>query len=175
MKQVTVRDAALQQAAGEGMDEFIKVFTDAIYEAIGGELTQDNIGELSSDQVTLLAYVDLRDEVMDGGFVQLIHNGYGAFIFRNPFDKAVRQWGDDMHDERLRDLYRLIKKCRKLYDLYHEELEKDWTQEEFDALYERFPEFDDFDDAFVEHEEGFTDAVAHYVDEHIDHFAKIEK
>ena len=42
------------------------------------------------------------------------------------------------------------------------------------ALFERFAEFDDYDDKFVENEEEWTAAVAHYVDEHIDRFARIE-
>lgn len=163
---VTVKDSVLRQAAEAGMDEFIKVFTDAIYDFIGGKLNADNMGMLNSDQITLLAYVILRDNVMDGGFVELIHNGYGGFIFLNPFGKAVREWG-------LQDLYKIIRKCHRYYVIHHESLEKDCTQEEFDALYEQFPVFDDFDDAFVESEEDFTSGVAHYVDEHIDNFATI--
>lgn len=84
MKEVTVLDADLRRAAAEGMDEFLKVFIDAINEAIGGELTAETLTELNADQVTLLAYHILHTEVMDGGFVQLIHNGYGPFIFLNP-------------------------------------------------------------------------------------------
>lgn len=163
---VTVKDTVLRQAAEAGMDEFIKVFTDAIYDFIGGKLNADNMGMLNSDQITLLAYVILRDNVMDGGFVELIHNGYGGFIFLNPFGKAVREWG-------LQDLYKIVRKCHRYYVIHHESLEKDCTQEEFDALYEQFPVFDDFDDAFVESEENFTSGVAHYVDEHIDNFATI--
>lgn len=93
MKEVIVKDADLQKAAVEGMDAFLQVFTDAIHQAIGGELNADNMQELSAEQITLLAYVTLRDEVMDGGFVQLIHNGYGPFFFKNPFDRAMRNWG----------------------------------------------------------------------------------
>lgn len=163
---VTVKDSVLRQAAEAGMDEFIKVFTDAIYDFIGGKLNADNMGMLNSDQITLLAYVILRDNVMDGGFVELIHNGYGEFIFLNPFGKAVREWG-------LQDLYKIVRKCHRYYVIHHESLEKDCTQEEFDALYEQFPVFDDFDDAFVESEENFTSGVTHYVDEHIDNFATI--
>ena len=92
MIHVEVKDIDLQNAASKGMDEFIQVFVDGIYSAIGGELTQESIVELNSDQVTLLAYIILRDEVMDGGFVQLIHNGYGLFIFKNPFAKALKNW-----------------------------------------------------------------------------------
>lgn len=167
MIEVKVSDAALRQAAGEDMDAFIKVFTDAIHQAIGGELNADNMAELNADQITLITYVAMRDELMEGGFVQLIHNGLGSFIFRNPFDKAMRNWG-------LQGLYKLINKCHRLYNLHHEALEKDYTQEEFDALYEQYSDFDDFDNAFIEEEENFTNMVAHYVDEHITHFATIE-
>lgn len=168
MKEVSVKDSALRQAASDGMDEFLKVVTDAIHEAIGGELNADNMGDLNSDQITLLAYIALRDAVMDGGFVELIHNGYGPFIYLNPFNKAMRNWG-------LRDLFKIISETHRLYGKYHDGIEKDCTQEEFDALYEQYPEFDDYDDAFVENEEEFTSMVAHYVDEHLDNFCKIEQ
>lgn len=167
MKEVKVKDSDLQRAAAEGMDAFLKVFADAIYQSIGGELNAETMQELNADQITLLGYLSLRDEVMDGGFVQMIHNGYGGFIYLNPFDKAVRNWG-------ILNLYKIINKSHSLYKKYREEIEKDCSQEEFDALYEKFSEFDDFDDAFVEGEEGFTSQVAHYVDEHIENFATIE-
>lgn len=168
MKEVTINDATLQKAVAGGMDAFIDAFVDAIHEAIGGELDADNMSELTADQITLLAYKTLRDEVMDGGFVQLIHNGYGAFIYRNPFGIAVREWG--MHD-----LYKLISKSHKLYNKHHDEIEQDCTDDEFMAMFEKYPEFDDYDDEFVENEERWTDEIAHYVDSHIDNFAKIIK
>ena len=58
--------------------------------------------------------------------------------------------------------------------LFRSEIEGDCSDEEFMALFERFAEFDDYDDKFVENEEEWTAAVAHYVDEHIDRFARIE-
>ncbi len=168
MIEVTVKDAGLREAALNGMDEFLQVIVDAIYDAIGGELTADTLQEINADQITLLAYFILRDTVMDGGFVELIHNGYGPFIYLNPFAKAVRNWG-------LRDLYKIISESHRLFGKYRSEIEKDCTQEEFDALFEKFPEFDDYDDYFVEHEEEFTMEIAHYVDDHLDDFCKITK
>ncbi|MCH4147512.1 MAG: DMP19 family protein [Prevotella sp.] len=167
MKEVKIKDSALQQAAKEGMDEFVAVFTNAIQEAIGGELSSENMSELNNDQITLLGWNALHEEVMDGGFVQLIHNGWGGFIFRNPFDKAMRAWG-------LPELCSIVRRGHNLYFKYREELERDCSDEEFMALFEKCPEFDDLDDAFVEHEEEFTSAVAHYIDEHISNFATIE-
>lgn len=164
---VIVKDSALQQAALEGMDAFIRVFTDAIHNAIGGELTAENMPELNSDQITLLAWEILHDELMDGGFVQLIHNGLGNFIFKNPFAKALRLWG-------LRDLSKLIYDGHTLWLKYRDEIEKDCSEEEFMALFERYPEFDDLDDKFVENEEAWTENIAHYIDDHLEKFATIE-
>ena len=168
MKQVTIQDATLQKAATEGMDAFVGAFVVAIKETIGGELTADTLSELNSDQITLLAWDTLHQEVMDGGFVQLIHNGYGPFIFKNPFAKAVKLWG-------MKELSRLIYDAHSLYVKYHEQIERDCTDDEFMALFEQFPEFDDLDDEFVEREEEWTEQVAHYIDKHIEKFANVEK
>lgn len=168
MKEVIVKDADLRLAADEGMDAFLKVFIDGIYAAVGGELTAETMAELNADQVTLLAYNILHEEVMDGGFVQLIHNGYGGFIFLNPFAKALKMWG-------MRDLSKMIYEAHTLYNKYRQEIEKDCSDDEFMELFERFAEFDDMDDQFVENEEEYTAQVACYVDEHIERFAKIEK
>ena len=166
MKEVVVKDAELQQAAMEGMDAFIGVFLKAIHDAIGGALTQENRGELNSDQITLLSWEILHDELMDGGFVQLIHNGYGPFIFKNPFAKALRQWD-------MRGPSKMIYDAHTLWLKHREEIEKDCTQEEFMALFEKFPEFDDLDDVFVENEEAWMDDIAHYIDDNLDRFAII--
>lgn len=167
MKEIVVEDAALRQAASVDMDAFISVFADAINESVGGQLTAEAMAELNADQITLLAYITLRDEVMDGGFVQLIHNGYGGFIFCNPFAKAVRNWG-------LAELASLVNKAHKLYNAYHSEIEIECSDDEFMALFERYPKFDELDDIFVENEEDWTNMVAHYIDENIGRFAVIK-
>ena len=163
---ITVFEPQLIEAAHQGMDEFVDVFVKAIYEGIGGELNAQTMTLLNADQTTLLAYRLLRDEVMDGGFVQLIHNGYGPFFFKNPFGKMMRQWGID-------ELATLLNKAHRLYNRHHEKIERECGDEEFMALFEQFSDFDDLDDTFVENEEQWTAAVAAYIDDHIDRFATI--
>jgi hypothetical protein len=158
----------LRQAAGEGMDAFVGAFVKAIREAIGGELTAENMGQLTSDQITLLAWDTLHEEVMDGGFVQLIHNGYGPFMFKNPVAKALKLWG-------LRDLSKLIYDAHTLYTKHGTAIEKDCSDEEFMALFEQFPDFDNLDDEFIEHEEDWTAQIAEYIDQNIEKFATIEQ
>ncbi len=166
MKNVIVKDADLMLAAQQGMDEFLQVFVKGIYDAIDGQLTAENMAELNADQITLLAWNVLHEEVMDGGFVQLIHNGYGPFIFKNPFAKAVKLWG-------LRDLSKLVYNAHTLYLKYREEIEVECDEDEFMAMFERYPEFDDMDDEFVENEEQWTEQIAQYVDDNLHKFAEI--
>lgn len=168
MIEVKVKDAALREAAMQDMDAFLGVFINATKEAIGGELNAENMQQLSVAQITLLAYDILHEEVMDGGFVQLIYNGYGVFIFDNPFAKVLRDWG-------LRDLAKMLFAVRKLYKEYGAKIQRECSDDEFMAMFEQFPEFDDYDDEFVENEENWTEAVARYVDEHIEEFVVIEE
>ena len=168
MIEVKVKEQDLIAAAEHGMDEFLQVFIDGIHGAIGGELTGESMQELNADQVTLLAYQMVRDEVMDGGFVQLIHNGYGPFIFRNPFARMMKLWG-------LRDLSKLIYHVFDLYRQHGDAIERECSDEEFMGLFEQYPDFDEYDDDFVENEEEWTAAVAQYVDEHLERFATVEK
>lgn len=163
---ITLHDKELQQAATNGMDAFINLFTNRYLEVVEGNLTAETMSRLNAEQHTLLAYRILRDEVTEGGFVQLIQNGYGSYIFHNPFARALREWG-------LKDLSKLIYAARKIYDGHGPELEKDRTEEEFMALYEEFEVFDELEETFIEEEENFTERIAVYVDEHVTNFAKI--
>ena len=83
MNPIIVNDSDLRRAAAEGMDAFLDVFVNAYKAACGSELSAEAFGLLTPDQITLWGYAVLREEVMDGGFVQLIHNGYGPFFFQS--------------------------------------------------------------------------------------------
>ena len=80
---------------------------------------------------------------------------------------GIAAWG-------LRELSKLIYDAHTLWLKHRETIEKDCTDEEFMALFEQLPEFDDLDDLFVENEEVWTADIAHYVDDHLDRFATIE-
>ena len=174
----SLSESRIISAASESMDAFLSLITDTLLDALGGELNAQNMSELNGDQTTLLAYRMFRDEVLDGGFVQLIHNGLGPFIFLNPFAKAIRLWGEDVEAEGgttfLHDFSRLIYKGRKLFEKYGEELTRSCTDDEFMALFEQYPDFDELDDTFIENEEAITTFIAHYVDDHLDRFVTVE-
>lgn len=168
MNQITVSDADLRKGAEEGMDAFLKVFIDKYLEVTGGKINADTMPLLNGYQHTLLGYHFFREEVMEGGFVQLIQNGYGPYIFDNPFAKAMRMFG-------AKEFSKLIYEAKKIYDAHREDLEKERTEEEFMAMYEQYEAFDELEETYLETEEQVTALIASYVDEHLELFAKIIK
>ena len=163
---IQIKDSVLASAAEKGMDEFLQVFTDAYLLVIGGKLTAENMSKLNGSQHTLLAFRFFQDEMREGGFVQLIQNGYGGYIFTNPFAKAIRQFGAV-------ELAKLIYKAKEIYDPNKTALERETTDEEFNALYVEFEAFDDLEEIYFDIEEQQTALIAAYVDEHIADFAEI--
>lgn len=163
---IRVKDKDLQKAALEGMDAFLNVFIDAYLKTTGGVINMDTMSLLNGPQHSLLGYHYFREEIIEGGFVQLIQNGYGPYIFDNPFAKAMRMMG-------ARTFSKLIYSAKQIYDEHKDELEKECTDEEFMAMYEQYEEFDDLEEQFMEIEEEVTSILAEYVDKHLDEFAEI--
>lgn len=163
---IQINDSVLAKAAEQGMDEFLKVFVDAYINEIGGALTAENMSKLNGSQHTLLAWHYFTTEMRDGGFVQLIQNGYGAYVFINPFAKAIKQFGAV-------ELSKLIYKGREIYEPNRKALERETTEEEFNALYVEFEAFDELEETYFDIEEKQTALIAAYVDEHIEEFAEI--
>ena len=163
---IEITDKALQTAAAKGMDEFLRVFTDKYKETVGGDPTAETMPLLNGEQHSLLAYRIFRDEVTEGGFCQLIQNGYGAYIFGNPFARVMRLWGAESFSK-------LVYRAKKIYDANREDLERERTDEEFMAMYEQYEAFDELEEEYGEMEAEVTETLARYVDGHLDLFAAV--
>lgn len=164
---IEVTDEALLKGAEEGMDGFLKVFIDKYLEVTGGEINSETMSLLNGHQHSLLGYHFFREEVNEGGFVQLIQNGYGPYIFDNPFAKAMRLFG-------AKNFSKLVYAAKEIYDANRKDLEKERNDEEFMAMYEQYEAFDDLEEQFMDMEELVTAQIAEYVDEHLDQFATIK-
>ncbi len=165
---IQIAESKIIEAAEEGMDSFLKVFTDAYLEVVDGTVTAENIELLNGYQHTLLALRFFSDEVNEGGFVQLIQNGYGGYLFDNPVAKALKQMG-------AKGLSKILYKAKEIYDLHREELERETTDEEFTAMYVDFEQFDELEEKFFYIEEEEIAIIAQYVDDNIEDFAEIVK
>ena len=131
-------------------------------------VTAGTMALLTGEQHSLLAYQIFRDEIMVGGFCQLIQNGYGGYIFDNPFAKVMRLWGAE-------EFSKLVYRAKKIYDAHREDLEKERTEDEFMAMYEQYEAFDELEEEYFEMEEQVTVIIASYVDEHLELFGEIIK
>lgn len=160
---VTISDSVLGKAAEKGIDAYLLVFRNAYERITGGIPDATTLPLLNGSQHSLLAYLYFRDEIMEGGFVQLIQNGYGSYIFDNPFAKALRLFG-------LTELSKLVYKAKEIYDANRQSLEKETDEVEFTAMYEQYEAFDELEESFFEMEEACTSKLAHYVDEHLSDF-----
>ncbi len=81
----TISKATLEANKADDWD-FIYTILDPYQEAIDeADDEEDILDQLTDDQHVLLVYDALYGQVTNGGFLQLIHNGYGQFIFGTPF------------------------------------------------------------------------------------------
>jgi hypothetical protein len=165
---ILLTDEELRLASQSGSWDFLHTFILAYQNAIDNELTIENMNKLNGWQNVLMAFGVFRSEVRSGGFVQLIYNGYGPYIFENPFASALRKMG-------AQKLSKLIYKAKRIYDVRKKDLEMEVEEEELCEIYSNFEEFDPLDDLYIEIEQESIDIIAQYVDEHINYFASVLK
>ena len=150
----------------KGPEDYIHLYTDAYLAEVDNELNADNMHKLNGHQHALLAYRYFREEVNYGGFVQLIQNGFGGYIFDNPTAKALRLFGAN-------DTAKIIYRAKEIFDANREELERDTTDEEFTAMYVDFEEFEEIEEEYFKIEKQQTAIIAKYVDDNRELFAEI--
>ena len=140
---------------------YLNTMTDQLIERIGGQLNESNMNMLSLNEHCLLAYRYLRDEVMEGGFIKMIQNGYGHYVLLGPFPMLLKkEWGMKQFGQFLFDVAREYKKHR-------EELEADKSDEDFMAQYELFEILNDYGDDYLDdYEEIVTPQIVEHFKSH---------
>ena len=138
--------------------EFIRYITDEYLSAVGGYLTEEAMDRLTPDQHALLCYRYMLDEVMEGGFIQLIINGYAPYVLEGPFPNTVKkEWG-------MKDFSKLLYSAKTQYRKNKEVLLQDMDDDEFMALYEQLDELNCLGDSFLDYfQEAVTPAVVDMV------------
>lgn len=151
----------LEQAYAESPCHYIRTLTDAYLERIGGVLSEENMLLLSPTQHALLCYRFVLEEVSEGGWIQLIQNGYGSYVLDGPFPFTVKkEWG-------LKEFGKYLFAVKKEYHLHRETLEADMDEDEFMALYEQQEAMNELGDTFLEDfEEDVTPQIAAFVHQH---------
>jgi hypothetical protein len=89
--------------------------------------------EFNDSQHTLLVYSYLDSQLCNGGFLQLIQNGYAKDIFDDPFSDEIKAWGAI-------ETAKIVENAKKIYQKHKEKLEE--TTETISDLYEDKKEFE---------------------------------
>ena len=146
--------------------DFLFVFTDKYLEIAAGE-NREIMQDFTSSQHTLLAYNYFYGEVCNGGFIQLIQNGYGGYIFYNPFSEHLREWG-------AKKIAEIVDKAKVIYEQHKEKLEAQTSLEEFTKMYDEITDFEPLEDQFYEIMDKETEFIKNYVENNLTQFAVIE-
>lgn len=112
---------------------------------------------LNDAQHTLLAYCYLDSQVQEGGFVQLIASGYGAYVLENPVADSLRHW-------RIKLTPRVLDKARLLYAKYGEKIESLADDgQDLSTLRRQFTDFEELDGEYYDCADEDMAAVCAYV------------
>lgn len=158
-KMIEIDKAKVEQKYEElSAADFIVWITDEYLAAIGGSLNADNMDMLSAAQHSHLCYRCILDEVMEGGFIQLIMNGFAPYVLEGPFPYVVKkEW-------EMKDFSKLLYSVKSEYHRHKEELEKDMSDEEFMALYEQLEDLNEMGDDFLDdYQEEVSPKVAEII------------
>ena len=124
------------------------------------------LNEFTNDQNALLAYISMDNQVCNGGFIQLIENKYGSYIFDSPLTDYLNTWG-------------AVKTAKILEDaklIYHQKkpiLEKEKTLEEFAKLYQEHPDFEELENQYYAEVHSERDIIKQYIQSNIVKFAVV--
>lgn len=119
---------------------------------------------LSDAQHTLLAYCYLDSQVQEGGFIQLIASGYGAYVLENPVANSLRHW-------KIKCTPRVLDKAQTLYQKHGAKIEAlvDGGAD-LNDLRAQFADFEELDGEYYDCADEDMQTVCDYVAAHLAQF-----
>jgi hypothetical protein len=159
------RETYNQKADSNDITELYELLAEPLHEELYKRQDFTFIDQLSLGQRLLVSYDYLRMQVLQGGFIQLIQNGYIGILPEMP------AW---LQHVGANDMAQVIDDVLKVYVLNRELLDKQTTVEEFAKLYEELKEFEIIDDRFNKAHYDTTEKIVSYAKAHIAEFAVIE-
>ena len=150
--------------ASEDKGELYDLLVQPLHEELYRRQDFTVLDDLSEGQQLMLTYDYVQMQVMQGGFIQLIQNGYIGLLPQLP------GWLQALGDM---EMAQIIDDVLKVYVLNREMLDKKTTVEEFAQLYNEFKEFEALDERFRELNSKTNNDIVKYASTHIEEFAKL--
>ncbi len=155
------RDAINEAHKEEKYDELYEMLVEPLHEELYKRQTFDFIDELSEGQQLILAYDYLRTQVMQGGFIQFIQNGYVGLL-----PSIIEQ----LYMVGAGEMAMVLDDVLKVYVLNRDLLNKKTSVEEFAKLYEEFKVFELIDERYYKLNLAAEKMMLDYAASHLDEF-----
>ena len=127
--------------------------------------------KLNSSQQTFLTFYLMEESMHSGkncGFLQLIYDGYGEYVFEKPFAKIIKTWGAIKISE-------IVERTRSLYKKYKDKVEKVKTEEELSYLCSEITDFEGLDDEYIRISDNDEKKIKEYIENNTNEFAIIDE
>jgi hypothetical protein len=148
------------EATGSDALALIILLAEKYYHLISSDTTGQIQQRMTAEQSVLLAYITMDNEVNNGGFIQLIENGFGSYIFDNHLSDYLREWG-------AADTADILDQARTIYLAKKNILEKEKTLEEFARLYQEHPDFEAIESRYYAIADTQRATIRDYISTHI--------
>ena len=146
--------------------KYLLLFIEKYFQVLSSDPTGQVQNKFTIEQSILLAFGVMDGEVCNGGFIQLIENGYGSYIFDSPLSSFLNQWGATR-------IAAILDKARPIYYAKKEVLEHEKTLEEFAKMYQKHPEFGVLENNLYSIIDAEKAIIKNYIESNISLFAKI--
>lgn len=161
---ITLAQLKNAQLATADPNEFYDLLCQPLHEELYHRQDFSFFDELSQGQQMLICYDYIQNHVLQGGFIQLIQNGYVNMLAPMP------QWLLTVGDEQMAQV---IDDALKAYVQNRDVLDKESSVQEFALLYEQLPVFHPLDKLFEEFHPKTVNLMLQYAGFHIEEFAVI--
>jgi hypothetical protein len=123
---------------------------------------------LLNDSMSIGSYFDYGKWGIKGGFLQLIYDGHGEYVFEKPFSKIIGTWG-------AKKISRIVEKAKSKYIKHKDKVKKLKTLKELSDLYSEISDFKKLDLEYLVNCGKDTEIIKEYIDTHISDFAIIDE
>ena len=148
-----------QKYASNDIQGFFDLICQPLHEELYRRKTFDFLDDLSTGQQLILCYDYAQAQVLQGGFIQLIQNGYIGLLPQMPEQLAAIG---------AVKMAKLIYDVMEVYVQHKEKLDKETNLQEFAKLYVELGEFDKLDSDFAEYHFDTVTHMVQYASQHMD-------
>jgi len=157
-------DIFKEKQASADSDDLYELLVTPLHEELYKRQTFDFFNDLSIGQQLLISYDYVRSQVEQGGFIQLIQNGYIGLL------PSMPGWLQVIGAQ---EMAQTLDNVLKIFVQHRDILSKERSVEEFALLYNEFKELEQSDSDFARFNEPTVRLILEYAGHHPEEFVAL--